>query len=218
MQETVFDPTVINIDTNSIDEPFEYLYPFFQQIKDINIKDFNFEIFEKYIEELSLDEYETLWDEKIRSLLQEINSNYLIIDTEDLEKSDTKTCQIAFIKHIEFLMDTLPYKVIFAKYIKKPFKSLTELENWLSEQDISNDLAQLLEEDIVIVKNMYNLIKTTILGSKRSVAEHKQRVEKLKTFINHENDFKIHFINIVKDTDNENLKNLILEYYKNEYL
>ena len=217
MQETVFDPTVINIDTNSIDEPFEYLYPFFQQIKDINIKDFDFEIFKKYIEELNTDEFEILWDEKIRALMQKIDDTYLTVDLEDLEKSDAESRQIAFIKYIEFLMNVLPYKIVFAKYIKRPFKTLTELENWLSGQDISNDLAQLLDEDVEVIKNMYNLIKTTILGSRRSVAEHKQRIEKLKSFIDHENDFKNYFISIVEDTDNENLKNLILKYYENEY-
>ena len=189
MQETVFDPTVINIDTNSIDEPFEYLYPFFQQIKDINIKDFDFEIFKKYIEELNTDEFEILWDEKIRALMQKIDDTYLTVDLEDLEKSDAESRQIAFIKYIEFLMNVLPYKIVFAKYIKRLFKTLTELENWLSGQDISNDLAQLLDEDVEVIKNMYNLIKTTILGSRRSVAEHKQRIEKLKSFIDHENDF-----------------------------
>ncbi|HIP33459.1 MAG TPA: hypothetical protein EYG89_01705, partial [Bacteroidia bacterium] len=87
MQETVFDPTVINIDTNSIDEPFEYLYPFFQQIKNINIKDFNLDIFKKYIEELNSEEFDTLWDENIRPLLQKIDDEYLTVDLEDLEKS-----------------------------------------------------------------------------------------------------------------------------------
>ena len=217
MQETVFDPTVIDIDTNSIDEPFEYLYPFFQQIKDININNFNFEIFKKYIEELSPEEFETLWDEKIRNLLQMINDSYLTVDIEDLEKSDAETRQIAFVKYVEFLMNVLPYKIVFGKYIEKPFKSLTELDNWLSEQDISNDLAQLLEEDIAVIKNMYNLIKTSILSSRRSATEYKQRVEKLRSFISHENDFKNYFISIVEDTDNENLKNLILKYYENEY-
>ena len=217
MQETVFDPTVIDIDTSSIDEPFEYLYPFFQQIKDININNFNFEIFKKYIEELSPEEFEILWDEKIRNLSQVINDNYLTVDMEDLEKSDAEARQIAFVKYVEFLMNVLPYKIVFGKYIKKPFKSLTELDNWLSEQDISNDLAQLLEEDIAVIMNMYNLIKTSILSGKRSATEYKQRAEKLKSFINHENDFKNYFINIVEDTDNENLKNLILKYYENEY-
>ncbi len=211
-----FDPTILDL-TDQINEgQFEYFEPFLKEIKEINIKDFNFDIFKKYIEELNPDEFEHLWSKDLEDLMHFIDENYLIVDIEEFEKSDIDVKQIMFIEYIEFLMNVLPYKVVFAKYIKKPFKNLTELENWLDNKNISNDLALLLEEDITIINNMYNLIKSTISTSRKAV-EYMQRAEKLKSYIEYESNFRDYFIGIVEDTDNEMLKHLILKYYESEF-
>jgi len=213
----ILDPTVLDLDANTIDDPFEYFDPFIEQIKNINIRDFDFDIFKKYVEELSVDEFEQLWKNKIFPVLQVIDENYLIVDIEEFEKSAPDVKQVMLVEYIEFLMSVLPYKVVFAKYIKKPFKSLTDLENWLSDKNIANDLALLLQEDVTIINNMFSLIKTTIASSKKA-DEYNQRAEKLKSYIEYENNFRDYFIGIVEDTDNEMLKNLILKYYESEFL
>jgi len=218
MQETIFDPTVINIDAEAVDEPFEYFDPLLTEIKNIDIQNFNFEIFEKYIEELTADEFTELWNSKLLPVMQEINDKYLVVDLDEFAHSDTETNQIMTIKYIEFLMSVLPYKIVFAKYLKKPFASLSELSSWLDSRDISEDIGQLLEDEIVVIKNMYDLIKTTIYESKKTNKEFQQRIDKLASYIKYEKDFKNYFIDIVKDTEDENLKNLILKYYANEYL
>ena len=218
MQETIFDPTVINIDAEAVDEPFEYFDPLLTEIKNIDIQNFNFEIFEKYIEELTADEFTELWNSKLLPVMQEINDKYLVVDLDEFAHSDTETNQIMTIKYIEFLMSVLPYKIVFAKYLKKPFASLLELNSWLDSRDISEDIGQLLEDEIVVIKNMYDLIKTTIYESKKTNKEFQQRIDKLASYIKYEEDFKNYFIDIVKDTENEKLKNLILKYYANEYI
>jgi len=216
--DTIFDPTVINIDVEAIDEPFEYLDQFFDQIKNINITDFNFDIFEKYITELSDADYVQLYDSKIKDILTSIDDSYLTVDIDEFDAADTEANKVMFVKYIEFLMDTLPYKIVFAEYIKKPFNTLSELEDWLADKNISEDLAKILESHITIINNMYNLIKTTIKMTKKPSKEYQQRADKLKYYLDYENNFKDYFIGLIEDTDNERLKNLILKYYGCEYV
>ena len=216
--DTIFDPTVINIDVEAIDEPFEYLDQFFDQIKNIDITDFNFDIFEKYITELSDADYAQLYDSKIKDILTSIDDSYLTVDIDEFDAADTEANKVMFVKYIEFLMDTLPYKIVFAEYIKKPFNTLSELEDWLAGKNISEDLAKILESHITIINNMYNLIKTTIKMTKKPSKEYQQRADKLKYYLDYENNFKDYFIGLIEDTDNERLKNLILKYYGCEYV
>ena len=219
MDDTIiFDPTVMNIDTNMIDEPFEFMEPFLSQIKNIDIQDFDFDLFEKYVEEMNSDEFTEFLNSKLLPVLQEIDSKYLVVDIDEFEKSDTDAQQVMAIKYAEFLMSVLPYRIVFAKYLRKPFSSLSELASWLDTRDVSADLAKLLEDDIVVIKNMYNLIKNTIYEARKPNAEYKQRIDKLSSYIEYEKNFKEYFIGIVQDTEQENLKNLILKYYSNEYL
>ena len=217
MQE-IFDPTVNNIDTDAIDEPFEYLYPFLEQIENININDFSFDIFEKYINELSDSDYQKLYDSKLKLLLDDIDNNFLTVDVDEFEEANIDANKVMFIKYVEFLMDTLPYKVVFAEYIREPFSSLSDLEKWLAGRDISEDLENILLTYINIINNMYDLIKNTIDTTKKLNKEYKQRVDKLKYYLDYENNFKDYFIGIVADTDNDKLKNLILNYYGSEYV
>ncbi len=219
MDDTIiFDPTVMNIDTDVIDEPFEYMEPFLNQIKNIDIQDFDFDLFEKYVEEMNSDEFTEFLNSKLLPVLQEIDGKYLVVDIDEFEKSDTDAQQVMAIKYAEFLMSVLPYRIVFAKYLRKPFSSLSELASWLDTRDVSADLAKLLEDDIVVIKNMYNLIKNTIYEARKPNTEYKQRIDKLSSYIEYEKNFKEYFIGIVQDTEQENLKNLILKYYSNEYL
>ena len=219
MNDTIiFDSSIMNIDADTIDEPFEYMDQLLKQITTIDIQDFDFELFEKYVEELDSTEFNEFWNSKMLPVIREIDSKYMVVDIDEFENSDTNAKQIMTSKYIEFLMSVLPYKIIFAKYIRKPFNSISELATWLDTRDVSKDLTNLLNEDIIVIKNMYSLIKNTIYDAKKSNAEYKQRINKLSSYIEYEKNFKEYFIGIVQDTEQENLKNLILEYYSNEYL
>ena len=212
-----FDPTIIDLTDIANESEFEYFEPFVKQIYNINIKDFDFDIFKKYVEELTSEEFDKLWDEKFNDLMKYINDNYLVVDLDEFEKSESSVKQVMFIEYIEFLMKVLPYKVVFAKYIKKRFDNLNQLEDWLSNKQISNDLALLLEEDIVIINNMYNMIRNTIAESKKA-EDYLQRADKLKSYIEYESNFRDYFISIVEDTEDEKLKDLILKYYDCEFI
>ena len=212
-----FDPTIIDLTDIANESEFEYFEPFVKQIYDINIKDFDFDIFKKYVEELTSEEFDKLWDEKFNDLMKYINDNYLVVDLDEFEKSESSVKQVMFIEYIEFLMKVLSYKVVFAKYIKKRFDNLNQLEDWLSNKQISNDLALLLEEDIVIINNMYNMIRNTIAESKKA-EDYLQRADKLISYIEYESNFRDYFISIVEDTEDEKLKDLILKYYDCEFI
>jgi len=214
-----FDPTVLNIDEEAIEEPYEYFNSLIQQVNDVNIQDFDYELFEKYTNELTEKEFEQVWNKKFIDMLNNIDDKYLAIDIDEFEESDSESKRIMLNKLIEFMMYVLPYKIVFSKIIKNKFSTINDLSSWIDKQDISELVSDAIEENIKVVNNMYNLIKNTIdENNKKNIDEYRQRLLKLRNVLEYENSFKDYFINLVKGTEDSKLKSLILKYYENSYV
>ena len=212
-----YDPTVLNIDETVIDDPFEYMKPFIDQIKNINIRDFDYELFEKNINEMNDDDFEHFFQEYMIPVLQEIDDKYLLVDFNEFEVSNTDAKKVLLNEYIKFLMQELPYDIIFAHYINKPFNKLTEVDQWLAIHDISKDLSDIIDQQIITIKNTYNLINNEINTSKRVKNDYKSRAEKLASVINHTINTKEYFKEILNSTENSQLRDLILRYVENEF-
>ena len=214
-----YDSTVEQIDMDTIQDDFVYLDPFISQIKNIDIQDFDYDIFQRYIEDIRDDRFETPWDEKLLPLLKYIDENYLITDYNEYEGLTPGQKKFMFLRTIKFLMLTLPYTIFFGRVLKKQFNTLTELENWLRKNDIESKLIQAIEHESIAISNIYSVIKQTIHSStkKKIVEEYGDQANKLKEIIDYEKDFIEYFVGVIEDTDEEKLVHLLLKYYESEY-
>ena len=189
-------------------------------LNDLNIKDFNFLIFEDDIEKLSDEEFEYFWEKFFKLWLDKINDNYLEIDLDlfYFQLSNTQEKKYLLKKIVHFITMFLPYNVI-KTIINKRFTSFEECEASLTDLiiNLSSDPGfireSILEEinnNIQKVKNLYTSLESMTSLAKKNTLD--DSLELLHSQLNKQIDYLEIFKTVIQNTDEENLKDLILIY------
>jgi len=211
------DPVIVKINNTDTYNNYDYITSFFDKIKDVNITDFDFEIFKEYITELTEKDFNKLWDDVILDTLKYIEDNYIFLETDKFELIDTtKIKKNLLIRVIEFIMDKFPYDVFYKHVMPKELTSVNEVQNWLDDNE--DDLRNIIIEELRVIetniRSAETIIKLAIDDVKKAAnrEKYKDRMSYINKVVNINSKYNEYFISLIQDTSIDKLKDLLVKY------
>jgi hypothetical protein len=194
-----------------------------QNIYNLNIKDFSFVIFEEDINRLNDSEFEYFWKKFFIPWLENIDENYLDINVEDFKFQLGSTLEKRYLikKIVHFIMYMLPYLILKKITERKKFISYDETMSYFKDlyENNPNEIKKLIlreiDEIIKYSNNFLNSIQSVIKSSKKDTIDNV--IDILQDQISKQNEYYQIFKDIINNTINEKLLNLILDYYENDF-
>jgi hypothetical protein len=194
-----------------------------QNIYNLNIKDFSFVIFEEDINRLNDSEFEYFWEKFFIPWLENIDENYLDISVEDFKFQLGSTLEKRYLikKIVHFIMYMFPYLILKKITERKKFTSYDEAVLYFknlydeSPKEIKKLILREIDEIIKYSTNFLNSIQSVIKSSKKDTIDNV--IDILEDQISKQNEYYQIFKEIINNTVNEKLLNLILAYYENDF-
>ena len=194
-----------------------------QNIKELNIKDFSYVIFEEDINRLNDSEFEYFWSKFFLPWLNYIDENYLDIEIDQFKFQLSNTLEKRYLikKIVHFIMFLLPY-MILKKIINK--KNLTDFNETLlyfkemfndNPKEIKSLLLKEIDEVIQYSNNFLNTISQVIKSSKKDTLEN--LIGLLDSQVSKQNDYYLILKEIIQNTTNEKLFALVGQYLDNDF-
>jgi len=206
-----------------------------EYLQQMDIKNFNYYVFESDIEKLSYEEFEYWYQQYFRDWISDLNEDYLDIDLENLERNFKNPDEKRFFlkKIVFFVMHIFPYEIL--KDIMLDIQKYPELAgdldlNNLYEGDFYNIfdidnpnvihlkacIQKLLNHRIVKLKNWINILDDFSTVSKKDTLE--DSVALLDSHIDKQNMFNNMYIEIIDGTPLEKITNLFNIYIEKDFL
>ena len=190
-------------------------------LNEMNIKEFNYPIFEEDLERLSDGEFEYFWREFFEEYLEAINENFISINIDKFkhEFHNTLEKKVLTKKIIHFIIMYLPYNVVsdMIKYsITYDIESRQDFEEYLDNLEIDdpNHLKEMLIASIkksdYRLRNLVESLKNMIPHSKKGTLE--TSINLVQNQINEQSNYIKMFKQFIEETDNENLFRLVRVY------
>ena len=192
-----------------------YLQKPIQQIKDLDIKNFNFIIFEEDIDNMEADEFKNFYDNWFIPAIEYLN-NYLDIDISTIQFKTFRLKQI-FVKNIiKFVMNTLPY-TYFKNYL-----NTCSVESFHEALDHLDGIKEKLLEQVYVLNKQYTNFVELMSNIEDTIANEKKRNQfnDMLTLLdtNMDSKFKIteYQKHVIQDTPEQSLKDLMKKYLQND--
>ena len=192
-----------------------YLQKPIQQIKDLDIKNFNFIIFEEDIDNMEADEFKNFYDNWFIPAIEYLN-NYLDIDISTIQFKTFRLKQI-FVKNIiKFVMNTLPY-TYFKNYL-----NTCSVESFHEALDHLDGIKEKLLEQVYALNKQYTNFVELMSNIEDTIANEKKRNQfnDMLTLLdtNMDSKFKIteYQKHVIQDTPEQSLKDLMKKYLQND--
>ncbi len=210
-----------------------------EYLMDLDIKNFNYYVFESDIEKLSHEEFEYWYQEYFFDWINNINDRFLDIDIETLGRNFKNPDEKRFFlkKIVFFVMHIFPYEIL--KSLIQGIKSYPEI---LPEDMVLDDLDDLYENDfynifdidnknifklkeviskllnnrIVKLTNWINILDDFSTVSKKDTLE--DSVKLLGSHIDKQNMYNNMYIDIIEDTPLDKVVQLFSTYVQMDYL
>jgi len=208
-------------------------------LNDIDIKNFNYYLFESDLEKLSSDEFKIASDELLNTFIEDLNNNYLNIDIESILHKNEYNKKTFIKKFVLFFMQILPYEIL-KPILKNPddlnalntpgtlthidsFKNPTETllyrifdydnDNIYKIKDLINEE---LNKKIRKMNNFINVIDEVMELSKKNTLEDSRDI--ISDHVDIQNNYYKIYQNILSNTDLEKIVNLFRKYIEKDYL
>jgi len=205
--------------------------------KDINIKDFNFYLFESDLENLSDGEFEYLFKTQFQDIIDYLEDEYLFLDFENLltEFHTSVDKRFFFKKLVMFIMQLLPYEIF--KPIVQNIKHTPELipeklqlndtfgnNDWYNILDIDNPnivnlkpiILNTINKKIAKLNNWVNMLgEFSNVSKKDTLADSKDILDKHVTV---QNNYYSIYMEIITETDLEKILKLFRKYIDIDFL
>jgi hypothetical protein len=208
-----------------------------EYLMDMDIKNFNYYVFESDIEKLSNEEFEYWYQEYFYDWINNLNESFLDVDINELEKNfKTPEEKRLFLKKVVFfVMHIFPYEII--KGLVQDIKSYPDLipDSTIDPEDIyetdfynifdidnpnivnlKTSISKLLRARITKLNNWIGILDDFSSVSKKDTLE--DSVKLLETHINKQNMYNNMYIDIIEDTPIEHITNIINIYLQKDYL
>ena len=205
---------------------FDYMETQIKEIKEINIREFNFDQFKEDINDMKLEFFNMFFNEKIMDLFYDIEEDYLFLNYEQLDLlnhkpliKDTVKSKIEMVEIIvDFYMFKLPY-VYFPKMINN-HKEL-DLYDLINDVDLKDKLIKTISEDNNSLRNLSVLLNSLnkTQNKKMDEIELNKRtldLENLNTNLNKKANINYYFTNLINSTSTANLQTLLFKYIDND--
>ncbi len=210
-----------------------------EYLMDLDIKNFNYYVFESDIEKLSHEEFEYWYQEYFFDWINNLNNRFLDIDIETLGRNFKNPDEKRFFlkKIVFFVMHIFPYEIL--KNVVQDIKtypemlpedmSLSDLDDLYENDfynifDIDNPniyklkevISKLLNNRIVKLTNWINILDDFSTVSKKDTLE--DSVKLLGTHIDKQNMYNNMYIDIIEDTPLDKVVQLFNIYIQMDYL
>ena len=206
---------------------FDYMETQIKEIKEINIREFNFDQFKEDINDMKLEFFNMFFNEKIMDLFYDIEEDYLFLNYEQLDLlnhkpliKDTVKSKIEMVEIIvDFYMFKLPY-VYFPKMINN-HKEL-DLYDLINDVDLKDKLIKTISEDNNSLRNLsvlLNSLNKTAQNKKMDEIELNKRaldLENLNNNLNKKANINYYYTNLINSTSTANLQTLLFKYIDND--
>jgi len=199
-----------------LDKDLEYL-------RDLDIQNFNFNIFEDDLDKLNDNEFEFFWKRFFLPWLHKIDENYLSIGVEDFQFQLSNSSEKRFLikKLIHFVMLFLPYIAISKVLEKAGIETLSQARDEFQFYETHDSFLRtsIIESLDYSIEKLNNLIKSLKsfskitkkgeLGYSVDILEDQTRKQQYYTEI---------FKNIINRTSAEKLNNLVKLYIEKDFI
>ncbi len=205
---------------------FDYMYSQMKEIKDINIREFNFDQFKEDINDMKLEFFNMFFNEKIMDLFYDIEENYLFLNYEQLDLLNHKPLIKENVRNkiemveiiVDFYMFKLPY-VYFPKMINN-HKEL-DIYDLLNDIDLKEKLIKTISEDNNSLRNLSVLLNSLnkTQSKKMDEIELNKRtldLENLNNNLNKKANINYYYTNLINSTSILNLQALLNKYIDND--
>ena len=194
-----------------------------QSVKNLDVKDFSYTIFEEDINKLNDQEFEYFWAKFFLPWLNNINNEYLDIDIDQFKFQLSSALEKRYLikKITHFIMQLIPYmilKKILQKLNLSDYNETMDYFDDLYEHDpikIKNLLIKEINEVIQYSSNFLTTIGDVIKSSKKDTLEN--LIGLLDNQISKQNDYYLILKEIINNTTNEKLYELIKIYLQNDF-
>jgi len=197
------------------DTELYYMQNSLQNIKESNIKEFNYIVFEEDLDNMYKSEFEEFFKMKLVPLIE--NFDDLNISLDELHNEPYRVKQ-AFAKNIiRFIMNTLPYIYM------KEFMESKEVEGLHDALDLLNDdLNDNIIAQINVSKSQYNNFSSMMINIEDTITNDKKRdkftgmLSLLDASMDNKSKLLDYYISIIVNSGNDGLRNLCTKYLKND--
>jgi len=207
----------IKAETKLVDsDELYYMKSVIDSIKKLDIKNFNYIVFEEDIDNMYKTEFNTFFNTYIVSLIKDFDQ-YLSISIEEIMDEPYRV-KHAFVKNIvRFLMNTLPYIYM------KEFLENNNAEGLHDALDMFNDdLKDNIIKQIQSANSQYSNFNTMMNDVKDTITNEKKKdkFEGMLTLLGSSMDNKSklldYYISIIQASGNDGLKVLFKQYLTND--
>lgn len=205
---------------------FDYMDSQIREIKEINIREFNFDQFKEDINDMKLEFFNMFFNEKIMDLFYDIEENYLFLNYEQLDLLNHKPLIKENVRNkiemveiiVDFYMFKLPY-VYFPKMINNN-KEL-DIYDLLNDVDLKEKLIKTISEDNNSLRNLSVLLNSLnkTQNKKMDEIELNKRtldLENLNNNLNRKANVNYYYTNLINSTSSLNLQTLLNKYIDND--
>lgn len=205
---------------------FDYMYSQIKEIREINIREFNFDQFKEDINDMKLEFFNMFFNEKIMDLFYDIEENYLFLNYEQLDLLNHKPLIKENVRNkiemveiiVDFYMFKLPY-VYFPKMINNN-KEL-DIYDLLNDVDLKEKLIKTISEDNNSLRNLSVLLNSLnkTQSKKMDEIELNKRtldLENLNNNLNRKANVNYYYTNLINSTSSLNLQTLLSKYIDND--
>jgi len=195
-------------------------------LNEMNIKDFNYIIFEEDIERLDDEEFEYFWKEFFEEWLGAINDTFLYINLDKFKFQLSSTLEKKFLvkKIVHFIMMYLPYNVIsdVIKYhITIDIEHKQQLIDYLEEMRettpsfLKTSIIGSIDKSSQRIKNLFESLNSMVKFSKKGTLENS--ISLVEDQLSKQELYLTLFKELANNTDNDNLYNLVMLYIDNDF-
>lgn len=203
-----------NISSNMKLQQYSFLLKYFDEINNLDIKNFNLLLFKEDFEKLTEDEFNDVYNIIIDEILENNIFNFELL----LNDGQTEFTSTNFIDFIDFYMHALPY--VYLKNILVNYETVPEFYEYLMDENttIKVDLIKEAEKTISLNTKFNNLVQD--LGINIVSAKNKDKynsiVNLLSLSVDRKKDLYMKYIEILKETSINDLQNIITKYIEND--
>ncbi len=193
-----------------------YMQDVVQNILNLNIKDFNYIVFEEDLDNMYKTEFNVFFDEYMIPLITQLDE-YLSIDIEMVQSEPYRT-KHAFVKNIvRFIMNTLPY-IYMKEYLHD-----NQIDGFHDALDaFDTNVKQNIVSQIEKSKEQYNSFNSMMSDIEETITNEKKKnkfndmLSLLDASMNNKTKLLDYYISIINDSGEEGLQKLFKIYLKND--
>jgi len=199
-----------------LEEEFYYMQNTIDDIKNVNIKDFNYIIFEEDLDNMYKTEFLKFFNKNIKALIEDLNI-YLSIDLDELFEAPYRI-KLSFVKNIvRFFMNTLPYIYM------KEFLSSNEVEGLHDALDLFDDNLQTnIINQIKKSQEQYSSFNTMMSDIEDTITNEKKKnkfnnmLTLLDASMTNKSKLLDYYKSIIQNSGHDGIKSLFKLYLKND--